>query len=67
MHSKSILKLSHDEVDLTLRVNLLSHWNTVQTCLPRMLEEERGTIVTIASALGYLGCPNLCKYSHPAC
>jgi short-subunit dehydrogenase len=63
MHSKSILELSPEEVDLTLRVNLLSHWHTVKACLPGMLDEERGTIVTIASVLGYLGCPNLCKHT----
>ncbi|KIW07679.1 uncharacterized protein PV09_01619 [Verruconis gallopava] len=63
MHSKSILDLDPEEIELTLRVNLLSHWHTVKACLPGMLEEERGTIVTVASVLGYLGCPNLSAYT----
>lgn len=62
VQSKPILELSSDEIELSTRVNLLSHWYTVQACLPGMLDEERGTIVTIASVLGYLGCTNLCKY-----
>jgi NAD(P)-dependent dehydrogenase (short-subunit alcohol dehydrogenase family) len=42
--------------------NLLSHFYTIQTFLPAMLEEERGTIVTVGSVLGYLGCANLGQY-----
>lgn len=63
MHSKSILDTIPSEIDLTLGVNLKSHWYTVKACLPGMLEEERGTIVTIASVLGYLGCSNLSTYT----
>lgn len=63
MNGKSILDLSIEEVEKNFRVNLLSHYHTVQTFLPGMLEEERGTIVTISSVLGYLGCANLCMFS----
>jgi NAD(P)-dependent dehydrogenase (short-subunit alcohol dehydrogenase family) len=42
-------------------VNLLSHFYTVRALLPHMLEEGRGTIVTVSSVLGYLGCAYLCK------
>lgn len=64
VNGKSILDLSTEEVEKNFRVNLLSHYHTVQCFLPGMLEAERGTIVTVASVLGYLGCANLCKYSH---
>jgi short-subunit dehydrogenase len=38
----------------------MSHFYTVKAFLPGMLAEGRGTIVTVASVLGYLGCANLC-------
>ena len=42
------------------RVNVLSHFHTIQTFLPGMLRQERGTIVTVSSVLAHLGCKNLC-------
>ena len=39
------------------RVNLMSHFHTIRTFLPEMLEEGRGTIVTVASVLGHLAAP----------
>jgi short-subunit dehydrogenase len=45
------------------KVNTLSHFHTVRTFLPGMLEEGHGTIVTVSSVLGYLGCANLCESS----
>lgn len=47
----------------TFRINTLSHFHTLQTFLPGMLEEERGTIVTISSVLGHLGAANLSDYA----
>ena len=47
-------------VSRSIRVNLLAHFHTIQTFLPGMLRRERGgTIVTISSVLGHLGCRNL--------
>ncbi|RDI80240.1 hypothetical protein Vi05172_g9785 [Venturia inaequalis] len=63
VNGKSILDLSTEEVEKNFRVNLLSHYHTVQTFLPGMLDAERGTIVTIASVLGYVGCANLSDYT----
>jgi short-subunit dehydrogenase len=40
----------------------MSHFHTVRALLPYMLEEDRGSIVTVSSVLGYLGCAYLCKY-----
>ncbi len=48
-------------------VNLLSHFYTLQTFLPGMIREERGTIVTVSSVLAHLGCKNLCKSLFPSC
>jgi len=60
MNTKSILQLGAKEIENSFRVNILAHYNTIQAFLPGMLKEERGTIVTVASVLGYLGCANLC-------
>jgi short-subunit dehydrogenase len=62
MNTKSILDLRSEEIEKSFRVNLLSHYHTVQAFLPGMLEAERGTIVTVASVLGHLGCANLCMF-----
>jgi NAD(P)-dependent dehydrogenase (short-subunit alcohol dehydrogenase family) len=61
MNGKAILDLKPDEVEKNFRVNLLSHFYTIRAFLPGMLEDERGTIVTVASVLGHLGAANLCK------
>jgi short-subunit dehydrogenase len=38
----------------------MSHFYTVKEFLPGMLEEGKGTIVTVSSVLGYLGVAELC-------
>lgn len=60
VHRKSLLELTPEEVEKGFRVNTLSHFHAIHTFLPGMLEQGRGTIVTVASVLGYLGCANLC-------
>ncbi len=50
----------------TYRVNLLSHYHTIQTFLPGMLRRPHGgTIVTVSSVLGYLGSASLCMSNLP--
>ncbi|KAF2130438.1 NAD(P)-binding protein [Dothidotthia symphoricarpi CBS 119687] len=63
VHTKSILDTTAEEVEQTFRVNTLSHFTTLRTFLPYMLHERRGTIVTVASVLGYLGAANLSAYT----
>lgn len=41
----------------------MSHFTTIRAFLPYMLRERRGTIVTVASVLGYLGAANLSAYT----
>ncbi|KAH0562350.1 hypothetical protein GP486_002952 [Trichoglossum hirsutum] len=62
-HGKSILDLSHEEIERTFRVNLLSHFHTIKTFLPGMIRENRGTVVTMSSVLAHLGCRNLSDYT----
>jgi NAD(P)-dependent dehydrogenase (short-subunit alcohol dehydrogenase family) len=58
---KSMLELTDAEIDGNLRVNLHSHFYTIRAFLPDMLAAGRGTIVTMSSVLGHLGCANLCS------
>lgn len=53
-----------DEVDRSLRTNLLAHFYTIKTFLPGMLQSESGgTIVTMSSVLGTLGAAQLSDYT----
>ncbi|KAI9827115.1 MAG: hypothetical protein M1819_007006 [Sarea resinae] len=58
-----LLKLSPEQIEKTFRTNLLSHFYTIQTFLPGMIRKQGGTIVTVSSVLGYLGCRNLSDYT----
>lgn len=63
VHTKSILNTTAEEVEQTFRVNTLSHFTTLRTFLPYMIQERRGTIVTVSSVLGHLGAANLSAYT----
>ena len=47
----------------TFEVNVISHFWTVKSFLPKMMEQNRGHIVTIASVAGFGGSPRLTDYS----
>ncbi|KAI9674135.1 MAG: hypothetical protein M1817_001953 [Caeruleum heppii] len=63
VNGRPLLELSAEQIERNFRVNLLSHFYTLQTFLPGMLREKRGTIVTISSVLAHLGCRNLSDYT----
>ncbi|WPH00373.1 Hypothetical protein R9X50_00320000 [Acrodontium crateriforme] len=64
VHGKPLLSLSAPEIQKTISVNLISHFNTIRTFLPAMLASPTGgTIVTVASVLGKLGARNLSDYT----
>ena len=64
VNGKPLLSLTPQDIDRNFQVNLLSHFHTIQTFLPRMLESEHGgTIVTMASVLAHLGCAHLSDYT----
>ncbi|EON67512.1 hypothetical protein W97_06880 [Coniosporium apollinis CBS 100218] len=63
MHGKPLLQLTPTEISQTMHVNLLSHFHTLQTFLPGMLSEGRGTIVTVSSVLAHIGAANLSDYT----
>lgn len=61
---KRLLDISMEEVERSLTTNLLSHFYTIKTFLPGMLQAETGgTIVTISSVLGVLGAAQLADYA----
>lgn len=64
VNGKTLLSLTLQDLDTNFRVNLLSHFHTIQTFLPGMLAAENGgTIVTVSSVLAHLGCANLSDYT----
>ena len=52
---REVRRLSADDLEETLRVNLLSPVRIIQTLLPRMLDRGSGTIVNVTSLGGRLG------------
>ncbi|RWA06595.1 hypothetical protein EKO27_g8509 [Xylaria grammica] len=61
---KKLLDMDIDEVDKSLKTNLLSHFYTIKTFLPGMLNNETGgTIVTLSSVIGHLGAAQLSDYA----
>ena len=60
---KSLPDLSPQEIDLTFKVNIISHFLTIKEFLPDMLNSNEGHIVTIASFGGHVGTDKLVDYS----
>ena len=63
VNGKSLLDLSIEDVERNFRVNLLSHFYTLKTFLPSMLQAGHGTIVTVSSVIGQLGAAQLSDYA----
>ncbi|KAI8634452.1 hypothetical protein F5Y19DRAFT_413497 [Xylariaceae sp. FL1651] len=61
---KKLLDMEANEVDKSLRTNLLSHFYTIKTFLPGMINNETGgTIVTLSSVIGHIGAAQLSDYA----
>jgi len=59
---KVLLDLSDEEIERTFQVNTLALFWTVRAFLPAMLRQDKGHIVTIASAASLAGAPKLTDY-----
>ena len=60
---RPFLECSDEQLERTVRVNLLGHFWTVKAFLPDMVQANSGHIVTIASAGGIVGSSGLVDYS----
>lgn len=60
---KKFLELTDRDAERTFAVNTLSHYKTTRQFLPGMIERDRGSVVTIASAAGLIGVARQTGYS----
>lgn len=61
---KKLLDMDIEEVERSLKTNLLAHFYTIKEFLPCMLRSEvGGTIVTVSSVIGHLGAAQLSDYA----
>jgi len=60
---KPLLEISDEQIQRTFDVNTLALFWTTRAFLPRMIEQSRGHIVTIASAGGIVGTSRLVDYA----
>jgi 3-oxoacyl-[acyl-carrier protein] reductase len=56
-------KMSNEDWDRDLAVNLTGAFNTIKTCLPGMLERGWGRIINITSITGTMGGAGQCSYA----
>lgn len=64
MVGKSLLDMTFDDVDRSLRTNLTAPFYCVKTFLPTMIRGGRGgTVVNVSSVLGHLGASHLSDYA----
>jgi all-trans-retinol dehydrogenase (NAD+) len=60
---KRFLELPDERIELTFRVNTLALFWTAKAFLPGMMRRDRGHVVTVASAAGWIGVKGLADYS----
>jgi all-trans-retinol dehydrogenase (NAD+) len=60
---RPLLEISDAEIERTFGVNALAPIWTTRAFLPAMIERGRGHIVTIASAAGLIGAPQMTDYA----
>jgi len=60
---KSFWDYSDDDIQKTIKINLMAHLWTIKAFLPEMRQANSGHIVTIASAAGITGVADLSVYS----
>ncbi|OZJ02536.1 hypothetical protein BZG36_04139 [Bifiguratus adelaidae] len=62
INGRKITNLTAKQIRKNFDVNVLAHFWTVRAVLPDMISANRGQIVTMASALGFSGCPRAGDY-----
>ena len=59
---KTIERLSPEEIERTINVNLMAHFWITKAFLPHMIERKQGHFVFISSIAGIIGMNNLADY-----
>jgi len=59
----TILSTKETDLDLTFKINTLSHYHLAQAFLPAMIETNHGLWLTVASIAGYITAPRMTDYS----
>ncbi len=62
VNGKNLLDIDDKEIIRSMEVNALSVFWMLKAFLPKMIERNRGHVVTIASAAGLIGVPRLSDY-----
>lgn len=60
---KPLLQIPDEKIEATFAINVLALFWTAKAFLPHMIENNRGHVVTIASASGLVGVPKLSDYA----
>lgn len=60
---KPILETTEKDLNLTFQVNTFAHYYLVQQFLPSMIENNHGTVVTVASTAAYVTAPRMVDYA----
>lgn len=60
---KEFLDLEPQEIIASFQTNILAHFWTLRAFLPHMISRGKGNVVTIASAAGLVGSPQLADYA----
>lgn len=63
VNGQSLINMSVEDIEQSINVNLLSHFYTLKTFLPRMIAANSGTIVTISSVISTIGAASLSDYA----
>ena len=58
-----MIRMSEQDWDDVINVDLKSAFNTIQAVLPVMLRKKSGSIINIASVVGIAGNPGQCNYA----
>lgn len=62
-YSGSFEKMTMEDFERVLQVNLFGTIRLTRTLIPKLLQSPRASIVTIASLAGLIGAPGMCAYS----
>jgi len=60
---RTLLQLTPEQIERTLRVNVLALFWVTRAFLPAMVERGSGHVVTMASAAGLMGVPHMTDYA----